>query len=579
MWLINTSNFTLVDHHECPVRQYAILSHTWEEEEVSFQDFKDLALARQKKGFRKIEHAVYLARQDHLKWAWVDTCCIDKSSSAELSKAINSMFKWYQHSAICYAFLSDLTSNPQHQLQAFMDCRWWTRGWTLQELIAPNRLLFFDQDWNSYRSRSDLQDDIESFTGIDSRAFHGLLDEFSVAERMSWASRRDTARIEDVAYCLLGLFNVNMPLIYGEGDKAFVRLQEEICKDSTDMTIFAWTLQPSLRMYTRVQQYYGLFASHPALFADCADVHQKSPTQYTFQHDMSIVSKGIRLDDMSLRLDEDHGLLMYIAGTKRTELSLVFLFIYLTKTTSGYVRSRPDRLAGTLPVQYKGPPLKEINTNSSKISIIHNTTDSRTTILPRSRVSCPKLLAYTDSRQVEDLYDNALFISVAEGVKVYDAYPETFWAPDKRAFIMKGSLTGAIFLGFYNGLTATTPNFVLLFRCPDVPSNKRWEHIKFKLIRAEYDRRAIHDWEGNDRLAKQIKEEKMTTFESVQNVARAIRSIERGGWVPAEGIFEPSLCENRHGPHGLRADVQTHLMDMSKGALRLRISSLASKYQ
>jgi len=241
---------------------YAILSHTWDETEVAFQDLKSRS-ARYHRGFHKINFACLQAIEDGLQYIWIDSCCIDKSSSAELSEAINSMFHWYGRAAICYAFLSDvLVAEPQlltlvedghfegREHDTFFSSqlarsRWFTRGWTLQELIAPPKIEFFGSNWISLGSRDKLSRCISTITRIPENALGvqsaALLTQFSVAERMNWAALRETTRIEDTAYCLLGIFGVNMPLIYGERENAFRRLQEEIIKTSSDHSIFAWS--------------------------------------------------------------------------------------------------------------------------------------------------------------------------------------------------------------------------------------------------------------------------------------------------------------------------------------------------
>ncbi|KAH8811438.1 heterokaryon incompatibility protein-domain-containing protein, partial [Xylogone sp. PMI_703] len=241
MRLINVETYDLVEF-ETDVSGYAILSHTWGDEEVTFQDMhRGLDFARRKKGFTKIQGTCSRAKADGFSYAWVDTCCIDKSSSAELSEAINSMYRWYQKAEICYAFISDVHMDGIPWESQFRDSRWFTRGWTLQELLAPAELIFYSGDWVRIGSKAELSKLISSITQIDENALEGTrLDSFSIAHRLSWASRRTTKRLEDMAYCLLGIFDVNMALLYGEGERAFTRLQEEIIKTSDDHSIFAW---------------------------------------------------------------------------------------------------------------------------------------------------------------------------------------------------------------------------------------------------------------------------------------------------------------------------------------------------
>lgn len=292
MRLINCSTLQLEEFFGSNIPQYAILSHTWGSEEVSFSDFVGQpAIARAKEGYKKIEFTCAQASWDGLEYAWIDTCCIDKSSSSELSEAINSMFAWYRDSAKCYAYLSDVSRANMYQ--EFPKSRWFTRGWTLQELLAPKDVIFYDQDWDEMSTRSNNAEEISRIAGIDAwalsssyplRAVNEPFSSFCVATKMSWASRRETTRLEDIAYCLLGIFNVNMPLLYGEGNSAFVRLQEEIIRRTDDHSILAWGLIPEMDhplglvsepvKMSLMHRSRGsdLLASSPADFKNCANL-------------------------------------------------------------------------------------------------------------------------------------------------------------------------------------------------------------------------------------------------------------------------------------------------------------------
>ncbi|CAK7214707.1 hypothetical protein SBRCBS47491_002241 [Sporothrix bragantina] len=262
MRLINTKTLELEEYFN-NIPKYAILSHTWGEGEVSFTDWKDLAAARKKEGFRKIELTCQQAAHDGYKYAWVDTNCIDKTSSSELSEAINSMFAWYRDAQVCYVFLKDVPvpgetnavpgSTPAggtHRkyladravLKAFKASAWFTRGWTLQELLAPSKVEFFSAEWLPLGTKESERRLITDITDIDSDYIKRPEDvsTASVARRMSWMAKRRTTRVEDTAYCLLGLFGIHMALLYGEGHRAFLRLQEEIIRVSNDQTIFCW---------------------------------------------------------------------------------------------------------------------------------------------------------------------------------------------------------------------------------------------------------------------------------------------------------------------------------------------------
>lgn len=220
------------------VPAYAILSHTWEKEEVIFQDLEadaDVSKTVGKAGWKKIQFCAKQAAADGLQYFWVDTCCIDKTNSVELGAAINSMFRWYQNAARCYVYLGDVNKTAGRDdnsewKAALRASRWFTRGWTLQELIAPRLVDFFSSEGERLGSKSSLESEIHEITGIAKGALRGNpLSSFTNKERMSWAANRNTTVEEDQAYCLIGMFDVSMPLIYGERkDQAFRRLEEEI---------------------------------------------------------------------------------------------------------------------------------------------------------------------------------------------------------------------------------------------------------------------------------------------------------------------------------------------------------------
>ncbi|KAM5546156.1 hypothetical protein V8D89_000282 [Ganoderma adspersum] len=192
----------------------------------------------------KIREACRVAREKGYRYIWIDSCCIDKSSSSELSEAINSMYKWYGLADVCYAYLADVPPGEDHQAwgSAFRKSRWFGRGWTLQELIAPLSVEFLSKDWAPIGSKHALVDVVESVTKIDYKALLHMepLDAFSVAQRLSWAASRETTREEDRAYSLLGILDINMATLYGEGDRAFRRLQEQIMQRTPDQSLFAW---------------------------------------------------------------------------------------------------------------------------------------------------------------------------------------------------------------------------------------------------------------------------------------------------------------------------------------------------
>jgi hypothetical protein len=225
------------------IPRYAILSHTWKDgEEVTFQELIN-GTGKGKLGYEKIRFCGEQAKHDGLQYFWVDTCCINKSNNTELSEAINSMFRWYQNAAKCYVYLSDVSTRKRKAIDQiskftwesdFRASRWFTRGWTLQELLAPSLVEFFSREGERLGDKKALEQEVHEITKIAVAALRGAaLSQFRVDERLSWARNRQTTCKEDKAYSLLGIFDVYMPLIYGEGsENAFKRLREEIHKSS-----------------------------------------------------------------------------------------------------------------------------------------------------------------------------------------------------------------------------------------------------------------------------------------------------------------------------------------------------------
>lgn len=318
MWLLDTSTLKLNEYNPKDTGEerkgwtdppYAILSHTWGDEEVSFNDIKHAA-AKQLRGYKKIEKSCALASSQQKKLIWIDTCCINKSSSAELSEAVNSMYHWYRRSSVCYVYLSDfefvpfevgyLQSFQTHTFaKEFKKCRWFSRGWTLQELLAPYNIEFYDKHWHYIGDKIDLVSQISAATGIDP---HYIVDRnsvrrASVAARMSWASRRNTTRPEDEAYCLMGLFEVNMPLLYGERHQAFLRLQHEIARRSDDESLFAW----HSRSVSGRALYSGMFADQPACFVGCGHFIPIRERKLA-RAPNTITSKGVAVDAYYVKL-------------------------------------------------------------------------------------------------------------------------------------------------------------------------------------------------------------------------------------------------------------------------------------
>jgi hypothetical protein len=315
MRLIRCRDLRLVDFYGEDIPPYAILSHTWGRGEVTYQDF-DPVEASLMAGWYKIEKTCEVALQEGLEYAWIDTCCIDKSSSAELSEAINSMFQWYARSEICYVFLEDCVG--ELDAEELASSRWMYRGWTLQELIAPQTVVFFDRQWQRLSTRRELSEELNQLTGIsreileqDRENIDDLLETIPICQKMSWACSRETTRVEDMAYCLMGLFGVNMPLLYGEGPKAFIRLQEEIIRHSNDLTIFAWEADTpedayeyasedlaKRRRVAETEAVRGVLALSPREF-EVAEMIE--PTLNAISQEYTVTNKGIRISSISIQ--------------------------------------------------------------------------------------------------------------------------------------------------------------------------------------------------------------------------------------------------------------------------------------
>ncbi|KLJ08815.1 hypothetical protein EMPG_15754 [Blastomyces silverae] len=286
--------------------QYAIFSHTWYSQplsEILYHDIKNYFSGRVEIGPNgliantsayptippALQKVVWCCQQtilDGFEWIWIDTCCLNKDSAVEDSEAVNAMFTWYRNAMTCYVYLSDVditTRLLRDRSGAFSNSKWFKRGWTLQELLAPPNVYFYDRGWQLIGTKYSMKPHISTITTIDEETLMNQrgLAESSIARRMSWAARRETTRAEDIAYCLMGIFGVNMPLLYGEGaEKAFIRLQEEIMRKSEDHTLFAWTSVDDGRTLQPGRKPRGPLALSPSEFASSADFTPTTDAKY-----------------------------------------------------------------------------------------------------------------------------------------------------------------------------------------------------------------------------------------------------------------------------------------------------------
>ncbi|KAK4495709.1 hypothetical protein PRZ48_012977 [Zasmidium cellare] len=327
MWLLNAKTLALeyvTGPHDI---KYAILSHTWGEDEVTFQEVRD-GKGKKKRGYQKIINICRQALKDGFDRVWVDTCCINKESSAELTESINSMWRWYCDASLCYAYLEDVSeayvelSDNNHpkfaptaingKVPANVDghdalsrSRWFTRGWTLQELIAPAKVVFYNHLWLRLGVKDTLLRTLWHITKIDPAVLthRKYLSGIVAARKMSWAAHRATTRLEDRAYSLLGVFGVNMPLLYGEGENAFIRLQEEIIKTSTDHSIFTWgTLDP---LSIRDDELDLLFARSPRDFSHCSKMVRWATGR--IDNEFRLTNRGITFESLPTFEDDEEG--------------------------------------------------------------------------------------------------------------------------------------------------------------------------------------------------------------------------------------------------------------------------------
>lgn len=326
-----------------------------------------------------------------------------------------------------------------HLARKFGDCAWFTRGWTLQELIAPPNVEFYDSEWNFYGLRNprnieffdhhpvitvrgdtavqrSLIPRISEITGVPPEVLvHSTIpQELPVACRMSWAAGRRTTRMEDMAYCLLGIFGINMSLLYGEGPRAFMRLQEEICKQSADLSLFAWRSEDVDR---RWQKFRGIFAQSPSEFKGCDEFFLLRFSQTRYQGEFAVTNRGIRFERMPLYTGLNSGILMALecADLRIARSSNSQTAIALTKSAHGYVRSSPDVLYDLS--DYYDPRENRPGTRHEN-----------------SRIYVSKELTKQEYLKVRNSTSELLEISLGPGVKVLAAEPKDLWDPYNKTF-------------------------------------------------------------------------------------------------------------------------------------------------
>ena len=329
---------------------YVIISHVWMKKEVVYEDMVQFNKLEALKSQEKPESAAkifgacrtvlkyYKRKIEHL---WLDTVCINKKDPAELSASINSMYRWYKEAEICFVYLDDYST--MEAPTSFTQSKWFTRGWTLQELVAPRKVIFFDKDWKEIGDKKSLQESLTSQTKISGDyLLHSYnVSHASISQRMSWFSGRMTTVSEDTAYCLLGLFGVNMPLLYGEGkERAFRRLQEEIMKYSDDHSLFAWKSE------TAQGHGSGLFAGSPDCFHETGEYVHKPNKQNNKPFEMT--NKGISINLYLQRYQKQNIYIASIDCLHGANHHLGMYFECLPGETQQYRRIKTNELCRVL---------------------------------------------------------------------------------------------------------------------------------------------------------------------------------------------------------------------------------------
>ena len=327
MHLIRTDGTYKLQRFDAPQewrkpRPYAVLSHTWAKnnaDEISFHDMNDVEKAMKKPGWEKVDETCEKAARDGIPYIWIDTCCIDKSGPHDqIQGEINSMYTYYEKAEVCYVHLADVPGScPQLKDREMLKqvfpaskwtwqqhierSRWFTRGWTLQELIAPKKVEFYNRRWKWIGSlRGGLLETISKTTLIPREALEkqsgAHLEDYTIAQRMSWAAHRRTTKQEDMAYCLLGLFNITLPAVPGEGIRAFERLQLEIIRRSKDHSIFAWNWRSGFPR--KLDGNESLLAPHPKYFALHEPIVPLKDTRrdtYKREHTFEMTNGGLEI--------------------------------------------------------------------------------------------------------------------------------------------------------------------------------------------------------------------------------------------------------------------------------------------
>ncbi|KAF9738960.1 het domain containing protein [Paraphaeosphaeria minitans] len=524
MRLIHVDTLEIKAFSQQHVPDYAILSHTWGPDEVTFQEMSlitrmnslsqaftsqrsddsqegDASIVYEsgaimvamemlvhggwgagtnvpntseealmgREGYRKIIQSAKEAKNLGYQWVWIDTCCIDKTSSAELQESINSMYKWYKESSICLVYLNDVApsfgtaidtqTTFEASSNAFTNSRWITRGWTLQELVAPTSLRFYYRDWTLMGDKGEFLEELSDATGIPIFVLeNGEPSELAIAERMSWASYRQTTRIEDMAYCLLGIFDIQMPLLYEEGEKAFIRLQEEIVKTTDDYSLFAWRAVTSESGPASKSVYRGLLARSPLEFRDCRSVERDSTT-CTFPTSATAIGLHLELEFLNDPKDRTRFLVLIRCNNSLNQR----LAIYLKCIDGAHQYARVE--AGSL------------------VPIDNWPTGQTRSIYVRQKLSIPRDFFAMEMRRIR-VQRRFEHHSVPPAVKIASVFPPSAWDPRTHELSISSAtleVFAVLFLRAQSSPYGTSTHFQVV-----VGFNRRSRHYWCKAMQRKW---------------------------------------------------------------------------------------------
>lgn len=314
MLLLHTASLELCEFgSDAP--PYGTFSARWEDDTLGHEDLPSPQTAHQRPAFQALQRACSECQNHGLQWLWNDAVCINRRSIDALSKTLNSLAEIYRKSRLCIVYLHDLFDTEASHFdveRGLSSCSWIKHVWMLPQLIFSTVLQFYDAQWMHIGSKRQLSAELSRITAIEEGVLDGSesLEDYPNCVKMSWAAGLSAEAIEDVAYSLLAVFNVNMTIRYGEGMESFLRLQEEILKNTDDYSLLAWQPIPN-------QSYRGLLAHSPLEYSHFKNKSKESPSlrgQLKIQSDGLYIQAGLggRGNDLLLPFYTSDGPLTWV---------------------------------------------------------------------------------------------------------------------------------------------------------------------------------------------------------------------------------------------------------------------------